>query len=58
MRIFAQAHLVFPDASASQAVVLRWYLGGLNRDLAIRKTGISAYIRNGRLAGTILRRQK
>ena len=40
--IVAQAHAAFPDAPASQAVVLRWHLRGLNLDLALRKAALSA----------------
>jgi hypothetical protein len=42
--IVAQAQAAFPDAPASQAVVLRWHLRGLNLDLAIRKAALSAQI--------------
>jgi hypothetical protein len=34
--IVAQAQAAFSDAPASQAVVLRWHLRGLNLDLALR----------------------
>ncbi len=40
--IVAQAQAAFPDAPASQAVVLRWHLRGLNLDLALRKAALSA----------------
>ena len=42
--IVAQAQAAFPDAPASQAVVLRWHLRGLNLDLALRKAALSAQI--------------
>jgi len=42
--IIAQAQAAFPDAPASQAVVLRWHLRGLNLDLALRKAALSAQI--------------
>jgi hypothetical protein len=35
--IVEQAQAAFSDAPASQAVVLRWHLRGLNRELVIRK---------------------
>jgi hypothetical protein len=35
--IIEQAQAAFPDAPASQAVVLRWHRRGLNFDLAVRK---------------------
>jgi hypothetical protein len=40
--IAAQAQAAFPDAPASQAVVLRWHLRSLNLDLALRKAALSA----------------
>lgn len=40
--IVAEIQAAFPDAPASQAVVLRWYLRGLNLDLALRKAALSA----------------
>ena len=42
--IVAQTQAAFPDAPASQAVVLRWHLRGLNLDLARRKAALSAEI--------------
>ena len=42
--IVAQAQAAFPEAPASQAVVLRWHLRGLNLDLAFRKAALSAEI--------------
>jgi hypothetical protein len=42
--IVAQAQAAFSDAPASQAVVLRWHLRGLNLDLALRKAALSAQI--------------
>jgi len=42
--IVAEAQMAFPDAPASQAVVLRWHLRGLNFDLALRKAALSAQI--------------
>src|SRR5215212_4563337 len=42
--IVAEAQAAFPDAPASQAVVLRWHLRGLNFDLALRKAALSAQI--------------
>jgi glycine/D-amino acid oxidase-like deaminating enzyme len=35
--IVEQAQAAFPNAPASQAVVLRWHLRGLNLELVIRK---------------------
>jgi hypothetical protein len=40
--IVAQAQAAFPDAPASQAVVLRWHLRGLMLPLALRKAAFSA----------------
>ena len=40
--IVAEIQAAFPDAPASQAVVLRWHLRGLNLDLALRKVALSA----------------
>jgi hypothetical protein len=42
--IVTQAQAAFPDAPASQAVVLRWHLRGLNLDLALRKAALSAQL--------------
>jgi hypothetical protein len=42
--IIEQAQTAFPDAPASQAVVLRWHLRGLNLELAIRKARLAAQI--------------
>jgi hypothetical protein len=42
--IVAQAQAAFPDTPASQAVVLRWHLRGLNLELALRKAALSAEI--------------
>jgi hypothetical protein len=42
--IVAQAQAAFPDAPASQAVVLRWHLRGLMLPRAIRKAALSALI--------------
>jgi hypothetical protein len=42
--IVEQAQAAFPDAPASQAVVLRWNFRGLNFDLAVRKAGLAAQI--------------
>lgn len=42
--IVAQAQAAFPDAPASQAVVLRWHLRGLKFDLALRKAALPAQI--------------
>jgi hypothetical protein len=42
--IVEQAQAAFPDAPASQAVVLRWHLRGLNFDLGFRKARLSAQI--------------
>ena len=42
--IIEQAQAAFPDAPASQAVVLRWHLRGLNFNLAVRKAGLAAQI--------------
>jgi len=42
--IVEQARSAFPDAPASQAVTLRWYLRGLNFDLAVRRAARSAQI--------------
>ena len=42
--IVAQAQAAFPDAPASQAVVLRWHLRGLMLLLALRKAALSAQI--------------
>ena len=42
--IVEQAQAAFPDAPASQAVVLRWHLRGLNFALAVRKAALSAQI--------------
>ena len=42
--IVAQSQAAFPDAPASQAVVLRWHLCGQNLDLALRKAALSAQI--------------
>jgi len=40
----SSAQAAFPDAPASQAVVLRWHLRGLNLELGIRKAALSAQI--------------
>src|SRR6266516_5477171 len=42
--IIEQAQAAFPDAPASQAVVLRWHLRGLNFDLSVRKARLAAQI--------------
>jgi hypothetical protein len=42
--IIEQAQAAFPDAPASQAVVLRWHRRGLNFDLTVRKAALSAQI--------------
>ncbi len=42
--IAAEIQAVFPDAPASQAVVLRWHLRGLMLLLALRKAALSAQI--------------
>jgi hypothetical protein len=42
--IIEQAQAAFPDAPASQAVVLRWHLRGLNLSLGIRKARLAAQI--------------
>jgi hypothetical protein len=36
--------VALPDAPASQAVVLRWHLRGLNLELSIRKAQLAAQI--------------
>jgi hypothetical protein len=42
--IVEQTKAAFPDAPASQAVVLRWHLRGLNFDLSVRKARLAAQI--------------
>ena len=42
--IVAEIQAAFLDAPASQAVVLRWHLRGLNLGLALRKAALSAEI--------------
>jgi hypothetical protein len=48
--IIEQAQAAFPDAPASQAVVLRWHLRGLNLELAIRKARLAAQIEARKIA--------
>ena len=42
--IIEQAQAAFPNASASQAALLRWHLRGLNLDLSVRKARLAAQI--------------
>ena len=53
--IVEQARAAFPDAPASQAVVLRWHLRGLNFDLAVRKARLAAQIEARKTAMVITR---
>ena len=48
--IVEQAQAAFPDAPASQAIVLRWHLRGLNFDLSVRKAALSAQIEARKIA--------